>query len=206
MLIESEARPISAAFAATTLTQVGEFSLDVRTETLARALAYVGQQSGWSERSSIGPTTCLVTDRVLALDARDHVGWRRILVTDPSPFMCRRALNALSAGTVISVVLTDEPDGLADALDAVLAGRLSAPGRVIEQATRMPQLSDRQQAILSAVSAGQTNHQMGRALKLSDASIKRELSRLFQALRASNRLELGYRALQLGITPMLLRP
>src|SRR4029453_595772 len=108
---------------------------------------------------------------------------------------------AIMAGTAQAVVLADQPDQLATALRAVGAGNATAPSRAIELAAAMPALSDRQVVIMRAILAGQTNKQLARGLGLSPASIKRELTELYQHLAAANRLELAHRAMTLGFVP-----
>lgn len=188
------------------LTDLGDVAVVVRHDTLARALASVARDGGWSVRQTVGPSTFAVTDRVIALDQGQDVGWRRLLVVDPTPIDCRRAMDAIGAGTVLGVLLSDEPDELLVALRATSSGRASVPGRVVELAARMPQLTDRQAAILAGVLAGQTNAELGKGLRLSHASVKREMGELFRAFGLANRLALAHYALSLGIRPARVVP
>jgi DNA-binding NarL/FixJ family response regulator len=175
-----------------------EFSVAVRSETLARALTFVGRAAGWIDAEHGGPCDVLIVDTVEDLH---RAGSRfRILVTEPTPKACRSAVDEIMAGRVHAVVLADHPDQLATALRAVDGGHATAPSRVIELAAQLPVLSHRQVQIMRAILAGQTNKQLSRGLGLSPASIKRELTELYRQLGAANRLELAHRAMTLGYT------
>ena len=104
-------------------------------------------------------------------------------------------------GAAQAVVLADQPDQLATALRAVGGGNATTPSRAIELAAELPSLSERQELIMRAILAGQTNKQLSRGLGLSPASIKRELTELYRHLGAANRLELAHRAMTLGFVP-----
>ncbi len=177
----------------------GEFVIAVRSETLARALTFVGRAAGWVDADRMARCDVIVVDSIEALCSTDSRC--RILVTEPTPKDCRAAVDQMMSGTAQAVVLADQPDQLATALRAVGAGDATAPSRAIELAGEMPRLSDRQVVMLRAIVAGQTNKQLSRGLGLSPASIKRELTELYRQLVAANRLELAHRAMTLGIGP-----
>ncbi|MEO8693869.1 MAG: LuxR C-terminal-related transcriptional regulator [Acidimicrobiales bacterium] len=177
----------------------GEFLIAVRSETLARALTFVGRAAGWADTDRLAPCDVVVVDSIDALRATDSR--YRILVIEPTPKACRGAVDQIMSGAAQAVVLADQPDQLATALLAIAAGTATAPSRAIELASAMPSLSDRQEVILRAILAGQTNKHLSRGLGLSAGSIKRELTELYRRLDAANRLELAHRAMTLGFAP-----
>jgi DNA-binding NarL/FixJ family response regulator len=81
----------------------------------------------------------------------------------------------------------------------VRVGRVSLPTRVLDLAADMPQLTERQLAVLSAVIAGQTNAEISRGQDLSPASVKRETSALYTALGAQTRAALAAAGRLLGV-------
>jgi DNA-binding NarL/FixJ family response regulator len=176
-----------------------EFLVEVRSETLARALTFVGRAAGWVDADRLARCDVVIVDSIEAL--RSAQSTYRILVTEPTPKDCRGAVDQIMTGAAQAVVLADQPDQLAAVLRAVGAGNATAPSRAIELAAGMPTLSSRQVVILRAILAGQTNKQLSRGLGLSPASIKRELTELYRHLDAANRLELAHRAMSLGFGP-----
>ena len=176
-----------------------EFLVAVRSETLARALTFVGRAAGWVDADRLAACDVVIVDSIDAL--RSSASRYRILVTDPTPKACRAAVDVVMTGAAQAVVLADQPDQLATALRAVGGGNATTPSRAIELAAELPSLSERQESIMQATLAGQTNKQLSRGLGLSPASIKRELTELYRHLGAANRLELAHRAMTLGFGP-----
>ena len=176
-----------------------EFLVAVRSETLARALTFVGRAAGWVDADRLAACDVVIVDSIDAL--RSSASRYRILVTDPTPKACRAAVDVVMPGAAQAVVLADQPDQLATALRAVGGGNATTPSRAIELAAELPSLSERQESIMQATLAGQTNKQLSRGLGLSPASIKRELTELYRHLGAANRLELAHRAMTLGFGP-----
>jgi DNA-binding CsgD family transcriptional regulator len=60
-------------------------------------------------------------------------------------------------------------------------------------------LTHRQKRVLELICEGSTNHQIGRALNLSESSIKQETVKIFRKLGVPNRNEAGRLARELGI-------
>jgi DNA-binding NarL/FixJ family response regulator len=180
-------------------TLASEFAVAVGSETLARALTFVGRGAGWVDADTPGACDVLIADTVDSL--RGSGARYRILVTEPTPKACRVAVDEIVTGRAHAIVLADQPDQLATALRAVGGDNATAPSRAIELAAQLPLLSDRQVQIMRAILAGQTNKQLSRGLGLSPASIKRELTELYRLLGAANRLELAHRAMTLGYLP-----
>ena len=180
----------------------GEFLVAVRSETLARALTFVGRAAGWVDADRFASCDVVIVDSVEAV--RSAPSRCRILVTDPTPRACRAAVDEVMGGTAHAIVLADQPDQLATALHAVAGGHATTPSRAIALASELPPLSERQERIMRATLAGQTNKQLSRGLGLSPASIKRELTDLYRLLGVINRLELAHRAMTLGFGPQRL--
>lgn len=70
----------------------------------------------------------------------------------------------------------------------------------------MPDLTERQVAIVGAVISGQPTREIAKGLYLSDASIKRELATLFRSFGADNRLALAALGTSLGFRPRRVCP
>ena len=180
-------------------------TFDVRGETLHEALSHVAFRDGWDVVRNPLPGAVVVRDRVVALDAEQSAS-RTVLVAEPSPLQCQRALRAFAAGTVASVIPADQPSELGHAMASVADGWGAVPLRVLEIAAAMPDLSERQEAILGALMAGQSTAEIARGLYLSGASVKRELAQLFRDFGARNRLELAMFAADLGFRPVRMQP
>ena len=180
-------------------------SLDVRGETLREALAHVAFRDGWDVVRNQRPGVVTIRDRVVALEGEQSSS-RTVLVVEPQPLQCQRALQALAAGSVAAVIPSDRPTELAHALLSVSVGWGAVPLRVLEVASTMPELSERQEGILGALMAGQSTAEIARGLYLSDASVKRELALLFRSFGSRNRLELAMFAADLGFRPVRMLP
>src|SRR4249920_478623 len=123
----------------------GEFLVSVRSETLARALTFVGRAAGWVDADRLARCDVVIVDSIDAL--RSANSRYRILVTDPTPKACRGAIDEIMSGSAQAVVLADQPDQLATALRAVDGGNATAPSRAIELAAQLPALTERQEVI-----------------------------------------------------------
>jgi DNA-binding NarL/FixJ family response regulator len=141
----------------------------------------------------------IVTDRVVARLGGMPAGNRTVLVCDPTPFGAKESLAAVSELVACAVVCADAPGDLDAALRGAADGRCSIPMRVLDLASEMPLLTERQLAVLSAVVAGETNSATARASYLSLATVKREMAALYSALGASSRPALSAAARSLGV-------
>ncbi len=173
---------------------------------VAAALTVTAQRQGWLTRPSPEAGSVLITDRVPTSPTDRARVDAVVLVIEPTPFGARRAVDAMAALEVTAVVGADQPDELDAALACLADERGSVPRRILDLAARMPEVTERQAALLGAVLAGQTTSQMARGLTLSPASVKRELSCLSGTLEVSSRAALFARALELGVRPEPLRP
>ena len=177
----------------------------VHNSMVAAALTVTAQRAGWPVRPHPDTHGVLLTDRVPADHELDRVH-AVVLVVEPTPFSTRRAVDALGALRITSVVRSDEPDDLEAALACLDQDRASFPVDVLALAQQMPAVNERQAGLLGAVLAGQTTAQMAKGLNLSPASVKRELSSVSALLGVHNRSALFARALELGVRPEPLRP
>ena len=183
------------------------FTVDVANRVLRSALLYIGASGGWSEPQRPDPRVVTVVDRVPeVVPTPPAQRARRILVAEPSPYSAERAMSALTSGAVTAVVNAHDPDELLVALESVERGQVTIPVCMVELAAAMPKVSDRQVEVLGAIVAGQSNREIARALYLSDASVKREISGLFRALAAPNRIALAQQGAALGVTARRLGP
>jgi DNA-binding CsgD family transcriptional regulator len=173
--------------------------VQVGNEMLGEALIAAAQRHGWLHQRSWSPGAVRVVDRPVARPDGAPAGNLTVLVCEPTAFAARAALDAVSELLVVAVVCADAPADLVSALDGVRVGRASVPTRVLELAAGMPQLTERQSAVLSAVVAGQTNAEIGRGQNLSPASVKREMSALYTALGAQTRAALAAAGGLLGV-------
>ncbi len=166
---------------------------------LGEALGAAAVRNGWEVRSLPGEGDAVVTDRLLARHRSTSGGQRVVLVCEPTPHGARVALSAVAALMAAAVVCADDPADLVAALEGLTAGRVSIPLRVVDLAGQMPELTERQLAVLGAVAAGQSNGAIGRGLYLSAASVKRELAALYSAIGVTSRPSLAASAQVLGV-------
>lgn len=175
------------------------FSVEVVDDALREELIGVGTRSGWCHRGSGEPGDCCVTDRPATECGRSDGA--EVLVVEPSPYAAQLALEALGSGCVAALVSRVRPQGLATALEAVAKGWVVAPCDVVERASEMPELTERQLEVIQAVVSGLSTSEMAHALHLSLASVKRELSTLYRGLGAGNRVSLVVLGRSLGFQP-----
>lgn len=102
---------------------------------------------------------------------------------------------AISAGAQGYLLKDAEPDALAAAIRAVAAGRslvapqsLDAARRVTAQDDAKPvRLTERELAVLRLVAGGYSNKEIGRALNISDGTVKNHLTEILARLDARDR-------------------
>jgi DNA-binding NarL/FixJ family response regulator len=114
-------------------------------------------------------------------------------------------LHAVEAGASGYLLKDASPDELAQAIRAAAAGgSVLAPSVAAKLVSRLrapPVLSPREVEVLRLVSTGQTNAEIGRALFISEATVKTHLLRAFGKLSVSDRTAAVTAALALGILP-----
>ena len=100
--------------------------------------------------------------------------------------------HAIRAGAAGALTKSAENDTLVDAIRAVYAGRqfISAEiKRLIDEDPPVPELSPRQQEILSSITCGLSNEDIAKQLGIGKASIKTHILAIFQKLGAATRAE-----------------
>ena len=83
-------------------------------------------------------------------------------------------------------------DELIKTIRAIVAGERIIPDRLMRQAAEdnvTPKLSDRHLEILSSIAQGQSNSDIAKQYGLSEISIKKQVSKIFERLGVSNRSE-----------------
>lgn len=176
----------------------GNFAVDVRDPVLARAFAYVGSHAGWVHIRNDDCAAVHVCDSVAA-SPRTRPAPLTVLAVDAAPWPATVGLRAIAAGAVQAIVSTDEPDDLVAALESVTAGRVMIPLPVVERSMSMPELSERQVAMIAEVVAGQPNARIAQHLHISTGSVKRELAELYRVFDVANRVELSVVGARLGL-------
>jgi DNA-binding CsgD family transcriptional regulator len=181
------------------------FCVEVGSETLREALMHVGTRAGFALHRTLGPDTCHVVDEPKAT-VGSVIAQTSVLVVEPTPCGAHAGMKALAAGSVCAVISSERPKDLAQALTFVRNGWALAPLDLVDTASRMPDLSERQTVIVGAILAGQPTSEIAKGLYLSDASVKRELARLFKSFGVDNRLELAAFGASLGFRPRRISP
>ncbi|HEX3491736.1 MAG TPA: response regulator transcription factor [Streptosporangiaceae bacterium] len=114
-------------------------------------------------------------------------------------------LHAVEAGASGYLLKDASPDELAQAIRAAAAGGSvlapSVAAKLVSRLRARPVLSPREVEVLRLVSTGQTNAEIGRALFISEATVKTHLLRAFGKLSVSDRTAAVTAALALGILP-----
>lgn len=141
------------------------------------------------------------TERILADDPRAKVV---VLTTYETDADILRAVEAGASGYLLKDASRAE---LAGAIRAAARGETvlapSVAGRLVNQVRRpVPQsLSAREVEVLALVAKGLTNADIGRALHISEATVKTHLLRTFGKLDVSDRTAAVTTAMALGLLP-----
>ena len=99
---------------------------------------------------------------------------------------------AISGGASGALMKDTAANDLISAIRAVLEGKRLIPDKLLRQAeedNEVPQLSERHLEILSSVAQGQSNSDIAKQLGLSEITIKKQLSTIFERLGVMNRAE-----------------
>jgi DNA-binding NarL/FixJ family response regulator len=151
---------------------------------------------------------------VRTIAAASSAGVRTILL---SPSTDETAiLEALRFGAHALVPKDTTPDALFETIDAVMAGHycvgrarvasVEAGVRELDSERRRSQafgLSRRELAIVRAVMCGQTNRQIAASFSISENTVKRHLTNIFNKVGASTRVELAMFASHHHLVPDL---
>ena len=106
---------------------------------------------------------------------------------------------AIANGAVGALMKDTATDDLVSAIRAIVAGKRVIPARLQKLAAEddpLLSLSDRQLEILSSVARGFSNAEIARQFNLSEITIKKHLSAIFDHLGVSNRTEAAALALR----------
>jgi DNA-binding NarL/FixJ family response regulator len=110
-----------------------------------------------------------------------------------------RALDAGARGYLLKGMSGDE---LMDAIRAVHSGRSRIPAQVAERlAERMvrPALTDRELGVLREIVSGKSNKEIGKELKISEATVKTHINSILGKLGVTDRTQAVTAAIQRGI-------
>ena len=124
------------------------------------------------------------------------------LIHDAYPEIKIMVLTSFGTSKEMSDAITNGADGalmkdtaadeLIGAIRAIVAGERLIPERLMRQAAEdniTPKLSDRHLEILSSIAQGQSNSDIAKQYGLSEISIKKQVSKIFERLGVSNRSE-----------------
>ena len=106
---------------------------------------------------------------------------------------------AIANGAVGALMKDTATDDLVSAIRAIVAGKRVIPARLqklVEEDNPLFSLSDRQLEILTSVARGLSNAEIARQFNLSEITIKKHLSAIFEHLGVSNRTEAAALALR----------
>ena len=124
------------------------------------------------------------------------------LIHDAYPGIKIMVLTSYATSKEMSDAITNGADGalmkdtaaedLISAIRSIIAGERIIPDRLLRQAEEdnvSPKLSERHLEILSSIARGQSNSDIAKQFGLSEISIKKQLSKIFERLGVSNRSE-----------------
>lgn len=100
--------------------------------------------------------------------------------------------DAITNGASGALMKDAAANDMISAIRAIVAGERIIPDQLLRQAEEdnaVPKLSDRQTEILASVAQGQSNADIAKQFGLSEISIKKQLSAIFESLGVSNRAE-----------------
>ena len=106
---------------------------------------------------------------------------------------------AIANGAVGALMKDTATDDLVSAIRAIVAGKRVIPARLqklVEEDNPLFSLSDRQLEILTSVARGLSNAEIAHQFNLSEITIKKHLSAIFEHLGVSNRTEAAALALR----------
>ena len=112
---------------------------------------------------------------------------------------------AIANGAVGALMKDTATDDLVSAIRAIVAGKRVIPARLqklVAEDDPLFSLSDRQLEILTSVARGLSNAEIARQFNLSEITIKKHLSAIFDHLGVSNRTEAAALALRKQLLKM----
>jgi DNA-binding CsgD family transcriptional regulator len=172
--------------------------LDLRDTATRFALSFAVDEAGWTRALEPGAAAAVVADH---LPDRDDAPVLDVLVLPPSPIAGRRGIDAFVAGRARSVVASDDPTALPEALEAGRRGLSIVSAVLVTAAQDFPHLPARLERTLHLVVRGRTNRDIARELGQSEATTKRDIAALLVRFDAPNRVALAATAWRLGLPP-----
>lgn len=163
--------------------------LDVADNQLAGAIERVLKAAGWTV--SRGGELC-VTDSALTTAPA------AVAVVRPEPAACAAAVNRTTAGVLLGAVCVDELEMLPRLVEAVTRDLAALTPRVLAVAADAPPLTSRQLEVLRELLLQKSNREIADAVHVSEATVKRELTEIGDALGASTRIGIATAAYALG--------
>ena len=100
--------------------------------------------------------------------------------------------DAIASGADAALMKDEEDANLVSTIRLVVAGNKAIPANLLAQINQdndMFKLSDRHLEILSSIAEGQSNADIAKQFSLSEVTIKKHLSKIFQRLGVANRSE-----------------
>ena len=134
-----------------------------------------------------------------------HDAWPEIKIVILTTFGTSTDLAKAVANGAVGVLLKDKVEmDLVGTIRLIVDGNRIIPSKLLEQIERdnaLAALSDRQLEILSSVARGQSNADIAKQFGLSEITIKKHLSSIFERLGVANRAE----AVALALRKQLLK-
>lgn len=171
----------------------GSFRVSVSDPHLRSAVNATMSSAGLVEAGEMTDRTLSITDDVAARGAN------LVSIVDDTPGTCQQVVEALLSHEIAGIGSRSEISQLPLIVSAAAGSVASVPIRVLQSASRLPKLEDRQRKVLQLLSSGLSNTLIANSLHVSQATVKREVSELLRVFKAGNRLELVMRAAQLGL-------
>jgi len=166
--------------------------VDVADVRVRSAIERILRSAGWT----VGRATALrVTDSAITTAPA------AVAVVPPNPATCDAAVNRTISGALLGAVLVDELDHLPNLVEAVRRGLTALSPRVLGLAADAPRLTARQLEVLRNLLCQRTNVEIATALRVSEATVKRELTEIGKALGAAKRSGIATAAYALGFRP-----
>jgi DNA-binding NarL/FixJ family response regulator len=170
--------------------------IDLEDSSARFALCFAVEQAGWVRTRRSGPGVATVADR---LPAGPAAALLDVLVVPPTAAAGRAALDALGRGAARAIIAATDPAAVPPALEALREGRCTVSETVLAAARDYPRLTPRLERTLVLVVRGRQNREIARELRLSEATVKRDLAQLLKRFGVPNRVSLVATALRLGL-------
>jgi two-component system nitrate/nitrite response regulator NarL len=168
-----------------TATETGRLAAELGPDILIYNSALGGWQSRdfWNEVAVLGTRVILMTPRMEDADILSalQLGARGVITSDADSAILFRSIRKVAAGEYwIS------RSHVADLVSAFR--RLAQSGATAEQKFR---LTPREREMISAVVSGRANREIAQQFSISEQTVKRHLTNIFDKLGVSNRVELA---------------